>query len=165
MSGMDQLPRAHSLEKEIFSCNTLLFLSNSVPVPWVPRAQCLPDVTRTVLQHKGAFPFPEESFVSRNSGPTATQAPQPSWGSPMRLRAYLFSTVFRWLRPICSLCSSQGEDVLVRSSELIYSGELTKISHPQAKSQQRMFFLFDHQLVCCKKVTSLARHKCYLLQC
>uniref|UniRef100_A0A8C6NF29 Uncharacterized protein n=2 Tax=Melopsittacus undulatus TaxID=13146 RepID=A0A8C6NF29_MELUD len=45
----------------------------------------------------------------------------------------------------------EGEDVLVRSSELIYSGELTKLSHPQAKSQQRMFFLFDHQLVCCKK--------------
>uniref|UniRef100_A0A8C0QNV7 Rho guanine nucleotide exchange factor 4 n=1 Tax=Chelonoidis abingdonii TaxID=106734 RepID=A0A8C0QNV7_CHEAB len=45
----------------------------------------------------------------------------------------------------------EGEDVLVRSSELIYSGELTKISQPQAKTQQRMFFLFDHQLVCCKK--------------
>ncbi|XP_054692066.1 rho guanine nucleotide exchange factor 4 isoform X1 [Grus americana] len=45
----------------------------------------------------------------------------------------------------------EGEDVLVRSSELIYSGELAKISHPQAKSQQRMFFLFDHQLICCKK--------------
>ncbi|XP_053162431.1 LOW QUALITY PROTEIN: uncharacterized protein LOC128349701 [Hemicordylus capensis] len=45
----------------------------------------------------------------------------------------------------------EGEDVLVKSSELIYSGELTKISQPQAKSHQRMFFLFDHQLVCSKK--------------
>ncbi|XP_074071007.1 rho guanine nucleotide exchange factor 4 isoform X3 [Macrotis lagotis] len=45
----------------------------------------------------------------------------------------------------------EGEDVLARSSELIHSGELTKISHPQAKSQQRMFFLFDHQLIYCKK--------------
>ncbi|KAM9249179.1 rho guanine nucleotide exchange factor 4 isoform 2-T2 [Dugong dugon] len=42
----------------------------------------------------------------------------------------------------------EGEDVLVRSSELIYSGELTRI---MAKSQQRMFFLFDHQLIYCKK--------------
>ncbi|XP_069069812.1 rho guanine nucleotide exchange factor 4 isoform X2 [Pleurodeles waltl] len=45
----------------------------------------------------------------------------------------------------------EGEDVLMRSSELIHSGELTKISQPQAKSQQRMFFLFDHQLFYCKK--------------
>jgi hypothetical protein len=51
---------------------------------------------------------------------------------------------------------SQGEDLLVRSSELIYSGELTRVTQPQAKSQQRMFFLFDHQLIYCKKVpTSL----------
>ncbi|XP_046733046.1 uncharacterized protein arhgef4 [Silurus meridionalis] len=51
----------------------------------------------------------------------------------------------------CVLDSSQGEDVLSRSSDLIFSGDLTKISQPQAKGQQRMFFLFDHQLVFCKK--------------
>ncbi|XP_045695017.1 rho guanine nucleotide exchange factor 4 isoform X2 [Phyllostomus hastatus] len=45
----------------------------------------------------------------------------------------------------------EGEDLLVRSSELIHSGELTLVSQPQARSQQRMFFLFDHQLVYCKK--------------
>ncbi|XP_062297450.1 rho guanine nucleotide exchange factor 4 [Scomber scombrus] len=45
----------------------------------------------------------------------------------------------------------EGEDVLSRSSDLIFSGELTKLSQPQAKSQQRMFFLFDHQMVYCKK--------------
>uniref|UniRef100_A0A8C6UF53 Rho guanine nucleotide exchange factor 4 n=2 Tax=Neogobius melanostomus TaxID=47308 RepID=A0A8C6UF53_9GOBI len=45
----------------------------------------------------------------------------------------------------------EGEDILSRSSELIFSGELTKQSPPQTKSQQRMFFLFDHQMVFCKK--------------
>ncbi|XP_062843376.1 serine-rich adhesin for platelets isoform X2 [Trichomycterus rosablanca] len=45
----------------------------------------------------------------------------------------------------------EGDDVLSRSSELIFSGDLTKISTPQGKGQQRMFFLFDHQLVFCKK--------------
>ncbi|XP_066565080.1 uncharacterized protein arhgef4 isoform X2 [Amia ocellicauda] len=45
----------------------------------------------------------------------------------------------------------EGDDVLSRSSELIFSGEMAKISQPQAKSQQRMFFLFDHQMVYCKK--------------
>ncbi|XP_029313244.1 LOW QUALITY PROTEIN: uncharacterized protein LOC115025287 [Cottoperca gobio] len=45
----------------------------------------------------------------------------------------------------------EGEDVLSRSSDLVFSGELSKLSQPQAKSQQRMFFLFDHQMVYCKK--------------
>ncbi|KAM8823618.1 rho guanine nucleotide exchange factor 4 isoform 3-T3 [Spinachia spinachia] len=45
----------------------------------------------------------------------------------------------------------EGEDVLSRSSDLIFSGELSKLSHPHARSQQRMFFLFDHQMVYCKK--------------
>ncbi|XP_031758429.1 rho guanine nucleotide exchange factor 4 isoform X2 [Xenopus tropicalis] len=45
----------------------------------------------------------------------------------------------------------EGEDILARSSELIHSGELTKISHLQPKGQQRIFFLFDHQIVFCKK--------------
>ncbi|KAJ8010473.1 hypothetical protein DPEC_G00075450 [Dallia pectoralis] len=45
----------------------------------------------------------------------------------------------------------EGEDILSKSSDLIFSGELTKISQPHAKSQQRMFFLFDHQMVYCKK--------------
>ncbi|XP_046869996.1 rho guanine nucleotide exchange factor 4-like isoform X3 [Hypomesus transpacificus] len=45
----------------------------------------------------------------------------------------------------------EGEDILSMSSDLIFSGELTKISPPQCRSQQRMFFLFDHQMVFCKK--------------
>lgn len=36
------------------------------------------------------------------------------------------------------------------SSELIHSGELTRVVR-QGKMQQRSFFLFDHQLVFCKK--------------
>ncbi|XP_028288325.1 spermatogenesis-associated protein 13 isoform X2 [Parambassis ranga] len=44
----------------------------------------------------------------------------------------------------------EGPDVLERSSELIHSGEMTRIIR-QGKMQQRRFFLFDHQLVYCKK--------------
>ncbi|XP_041735988.2 uncharacterized protein LOC121569250 isoform X2 [Coregonus clupeaformis] len=45
----------------------------------------------------------------------------------------------------------EGADVLERSSELIHSGELTRITWQGNKTQQRSFFLFDHQLVFCKK--------------
>ncbi|XP_077147211.1 rho guanine nucleotide exchange factor 4 isoform X1 [Ranitomeya variabilis] len=45
----------------------------------------------------------------------------------------------------------EGDDILTRSSELIYSGELTKFSQLQSKGQQRIVFLFDHQIVYCKK--------------
>ena len=41
--------------------------------------------------------------------------------------------------------------MLDRSSELLYSGELHKIS--KGHSQERHFFLFDHQMVYCKKVS------------
>lgn len=41
--------------------------------------------------------------------------------------------------------------MLERSSELIHSGELTRIVCQGNKTQQRSFFLFDHQLVFCKK--------------
>ncbi|XP_077591668.1 spermatogenesis-associated protein 13 isoform X1 [Stigmatopora nigra] len=44
----------------------------------------------------------------------------------------------------------EGPDVLVRSSELIHSGELSRLPR-LGKMQQRSFFLFDHQLVFCKK--------------
>lgn len=43
-----------------------------------------------------------------------------------------------------------GEDVITRSSELIHSGEIYKIS--KGHSQERVFFLFDFQLIYCKKV-------------
>ncbi|XP_078268659.1 rho guanine nucleotide exchange factor 9 isoform X1 [Rhinoraja longicauda] len=50
-----------------------------------------------------------------------------------------------------SVLDWEGDDVLDRSSELIYSGEMTWIYQPYGRNQQRTFFLFDHQLVMCKK--------------
>ncbi|XP_076098753.1 uncharacterized protein LOC143068516 isoform X3 [Mytilus galloprovincialis] len=44
----------------------------------------------------------------------------------------------------------QGKDLLERSSELIYSSEINKINSA-GWSQERWFYLFDHQLVYCKK--------------
>ncbi|XP_056664798.1 rho guanine nucleotide exchange factor 9 isoform X2 [Monodelphis domestica] len=50
-----------------------------------------------------------------------------------------------------SVLDWEGEDILDRSSELIYTGEMSWIYQPYGRSQQRVFFLFDHQLVLCKK--------------
>ena len=47
-------------------------------------------------------------------------------------------------------CSFQGENVLSRSSELIHSGDVVTMS--RGTSHERVLFLFDHQLIYCKKV-------------
>ena len=51
---------------------------------------------------------------------------------------------------VLSFSSMKGEDVLERSSELIHSGDVIKTSN--GSSQVSVMFLFDHQLVYCKKV-------------
>ncbi|XP_056289808.1 spermatogenesis-associated protein 13 isoform X2 [Pseudoliparis swirei] len=58
-----------------------------------------------------------------------------------------FDTIAHWQ---VAILHWEGPDVLERSSELIHSGELTRVVR-QGKMQQRSFFLFDHQLVFCKK--------------
>ncbi|XP_048653163.1 rho guanine nucleotide exchange factor 9 isoform X1 [Marmota marmota marmota] len=50
-----------------------------------------------------------------------------------------------------SVLDWEGEDILDRSSELIYTGEMAWIYQPYGRNQQRVFFLFDHQMVLCKK--------------
>ncbi|XP_053486379.1 uncharacterized protein LOC128611120 isoform X2 [Ictalurus furcatus] len=50
-----------------------------------------------------------------------------------------------------SVLDWEGNDILDTSSELIYTGELSWIYQPYGRSQHRVFFLFDHQLVLCKK--------------
>ncbi|XP_035272123.1 uncharacterized protein spata13 isoform X2 [Anguilla anguilla] len=54
--------------------------------------------------------------------------------------AHWQETILRW----------EGEGVLCRSSDLIHSGDLSRV-FPEGKTQQRVFFLFDHQMVFCKK--------------
>ena len=49
------------------------------------------------------------------------------------------------------LLLQQGPDLLETSSELIYSGELSKVNS-SGWTQERYFFLFDHQLIYCRKV-------------
>lgn len=51
----------------------------------------------------------------------------------------------------------EGAELLERSSELIHQGDLTKINS-SGWSQERSFFLFDHQLIYCKKLDSLWRY-------
>uniref|UniRef100_A0A8C9T8Y8 Rho guanine nucleotide exchange factor 9 n=1 Tax=Scleropages formosus TaxID=113540 RepID=A0A8C9T8Y8_SCLFO len=50
-----------------------------------------------------------------------------------------------------SVLDWEGDDILDRSSELVYTGEMSWIYQPYGRSQQRVFFLFDHQMVLCKK--------------
>ncbi|XP_061106288.1 rho guanine nucleotide exchange factor 9 isoform X5 [Conger conger] len=50
-----------------------------------------------------------------------------------------------------SVLDWEGDDILGRSSELVYTGEMSWIYQPYGRSQQRVFFLFDHQMVLCKK--------------
>ncbi|XP_078614526.1 uncharacterized protein LOC144883775 isoform X2 [Branchiostoma floridae x Branchiostoma japonicum] len=45
----------------------------------------------------------------------------------------------------------EGEDVLDRSSQLIYKGDVRVITAARGKVQDRTLFLFDHQMVFCKK--------------
>ena len=54
------------------------------------------------------------------------------------------------IKKLAFFSSVKGEDVLERSSELIHSGDVVKTSN--GSSQDRVMFLFDHQLVYCKKV-------------
>ncbi|WAR28139.1 SPT13-like protein [Mya arenaria] len=55
-----------------------------------------------------------------------------------------------------SVVDWEGPDLLECSSELIFSGELTKVN-TAGWAQERSFFLFDHQLIYCKK-DLLKRH-------
>ncbi|XP_078694452.1 uncharacterized protein LOC144923635 isoform X3 [Branchiostoma floridae x Branchiostoma belcheri] len=45
----------------------------------------------------------------------------------------------------------EGEDVLDKSSQLIYNGDVRVITAARGKVQDRTLFLFDHQMVFCKK--------------
>nr|CAB3262817.1 uncharacterized protein LOC100183692 [Phallusia mammillata] len=50
-----------------------------------------------------------------------------------------------------SILNWQEEDVLERSSELVQSGEMYTLSQTKGKPKWRMAFLFDHQMIFCKK--------------
>lgn len=70
-----------------------------------------------------------------------------------RLKEITFDLVLQvTLQLLSKYCflALKGEDVLERSSELIHSGDVIKTSN--GSSQSCSMFLFDHQLVYCKKV-------------
>uniref|UniRef100_F6Q643 Uncharacterized protein n=1 Tax=Ciona intestinalis TaxID=7719 RepID=F6Q643_CIOIN len=50
-----------------------------------------------------------------------------------------------------SIVNWQGESVLSRSSELVHSGEVYALSQVKSKPKSRVAFLFDHQMILCKK--------------
>ena len=57
----------------------------------------------------------------------------------------------------------QGDSILESSTEMVHSGELHKIS--KGHSQERHFFLFDHQLIYCKKVRAVSTCMYHLQMC
>uniref|UniRef100_UPI0035901588 uncharacterized protein isoform X2 n=1 Tax=Myxine glutinosa TaxID=7769 RepID=UPI0035901588 len=56
--------------------------------------------------------------------------------------------IARWQVEVCNW---EGEDILVRSSERIHSGDVTIGTQPNGRPQPRYAILFDHQLILCKK--------------
>uniref|UniRef100_A0A8C4QD42 Rho guanine nucleotide exchange factor 4 n=1 Tax=Eptatretus burgeri TaxID=7764 RepID=A0A8C4QD42_EPTBU len=56
--------------------------------------------------------------------------------------------IARWQAEVCNW---EGEDILVRSSERIHSGDVTIVPQPNGRPQPRYAILFDHQLILCKK--------------
>nr|BAA36290.1 PEM-2 [Ciona savignyi] len=50
-----------------------------------------------------------------------------------------------------SIVNWQGESVLSRSCELVHSGEIHALSQVKGKPKPRVAFLFDHQMILCKK--------------
>ncbi|CAH3176046.1 unnamed protein product [Porites lobata] len=84
----------------------------------------LPEAKRSVLQQKDNLPNLNEVPFSQLSGRKQEKKAN-------------------------SNVTNKGEDALQRSSELIHSGNVIKTS--KGGSQDRVMFLFDHQLVYCKK--------------
>ncbi|XP_059843226.1 rho guanine nucleotide exchange factor 4-like [Hypanus sabinus] len=50
-----------------------------------------------------------------------------------------------------SVLNWKGEDLKLRSTELIHRGDLVVVSEPGARAKNYMAYLFDHQMILCKK--------------